>query len=377
MNILQNVSLAAYSTMGLGGSAKYLVEITSRGEVREALDWARAKALATVMIGGGSNIIWQDTGFPGLVMIDKILGYDLRVDNTTDDVYLTLGSGEPWDSVVERSVAAGLTGIEALSLIPGSAGATPVQNVGAYGQEIAQTLVTIEAFDTQAGGDGQAGDFVTLRASDCAFGYRTSRFKTTDRGRFYITGITLQLTQGKPLPPFYGALQTYLEARNITEYTPASIREAVIAIRSSKLPDPAVIHNTGSFFGNPIISDTEFSKLLKTSSKQTVRPTTSETGISARDTDNPAPASAPPYIPHWPLDNGSVKLSAAWLIEQVGFKNYDDPETGMATWPQQSLVLVNKSAHSTADLLKFKQKIIDAVRAKFNITLQQEPELLP
>jgi UDP-N-acetylmuramate dehydrogenase len=342
--------------MGLGGPAAYLVEVTSHAELREALQWARAKALPTIMIGSGSNIIWQDAGFPGLVLIDKILGYETRQDDEIDPtkVYLTIGSGEPWDSVVERSVAAGLTGIEALSLIPGSTGATPVQNVGAYGQEIAQTLMTIEAFDTQASGtltdnNAQIGDFVTLRGSDCGFGYRTSRFKMTDRGRFYITSITLQLTRGKLLPPFYGALQTYLEAHNITDYTPLAIRQAVIAIRNSKLPDPAIIHNTGSFFGNPIISDTEFAQLLKTNT----------------------------YIPHWSAGEGAVKLSAAWLIEQAGFKAYDDPETGMATWPQQSLVLINKTAHTTADLLKFKQKIIDAVQGKFNITLQQEPELLP
>jgi UDP-N-acetylmuramate dehydrogenase len=283
-------------------------------------------------------------------------------------------------------VAAGLTGIEALSLIPGSTGATPAQNVGAYGQEIAQTLVTLEAFDTQAavgtradsdaqmndtntppGSAEPAGTFVTLRGSDCGFGYRTSRFKTADRGRFYITSITLQLTKGRPLPPFYPALQTYLEAHQITDYTPAAIRQAVIAIRTSKLPDPAVIHNTGSFFGNPIINSAEFAALLKTLTKTTAAPAS----------DNPEDPALAAYIPHWPAGDGTVKLSAAWLIDQAGFKNYDDPATGMATWPQQSLVLVNKSARTTADLLQFKQKIIDAVQAKFNITLQQEPELLP
>lgn len=311
-------------------------------EVLEALSWAQEQGVPAIMIGSGSNIVWQDSGYPGLVMIDKIMGYQVFEEDETN-VYITIGSGENWDSVVARSVEAGLTGIEALSLIPGTVGATPVQNVGAYGQEISQTLTTIEAFDTQE------RDFVTLRGTDCGFGYRMSRFKTTDRGRFYITGLTLHLTRGNPAPPFYGALQTYLEAAKITAYTPAVIREAVITIRSAKLPDPAIVHNTGSFFANPIVSDADYEYLV----------------------DNF------PDVPHWSAGNGATKLSAAWLIEQAGFKDYYDSETGMATWPRQPLVLVNKNARSTADLLAFKQKIINAVQAKFNITLQQEPELLP
>jgi UDP-N-acetylmuramate dehydrogenase len=338
----QNVSLANYSTMGLGGPAAYLVEVTDRMQVLKALSWAQERQLPVIMIGGGSNIVWQDAGFPGLVIVNKILRYEAFEEDDTN-TYLTIGAGEPWDSVVERSVAAGLTGIEALSLVPGNTGATPVQNVGAYGQEISQTLTTLETFDTQA------GDFVTLAGSDCGFGYRTSRFKTTDRGRFYITAITLHLTKGNPEPPFYGAVQTYFEANHVTTYTPAALREAVIAIRSAKLPDPAKIHNTGSFFANPIVVDTQFTSL--------------------RDQYDP--------VPHWPASDNKVKLSAAWLLEMAGFKDVHDVATGMATWPTQPLVLVNEHAKSTADLLAFKQKIIDTVQAKFNITLEQEPELLP
>jgi len=342
MNIQQNVSLADYSTMGLGGPAAYLCTVTSRMEVLEALSWAQGQKVPAIMIGGGSNIVWQDSGYPGLVIVNQVMGYQPFEEDETN-TYLTIGSGENWDSVVERAVAAGLTGIESLSLIPGTAGATPVQNVGAYGQEISQTLVTVEAFDSRA------GDFVTIPGSDCGFGYRLSRFKTVDRGRFFITGLTLHLTKGNPQPPFYGALQTYLEAAKITSYTPAVIRQAVITIRSNKLPDPALVHNTGSFFANPIITEDQFEYL-------------------AENYDS---------IPHWSVGTGSVKLSAAWLIEQAGFKDFHDQETGMSTWPRQPLVLVNERAGSTADLLKFKQKIIEAVHSKFNLTLVQEPELLP
>jgi len=342
MNVSQNVSLAAYSGMGLGGVAAFLTEVRTRMELLEALSWAQQRQLPVLMIGKGSNIVWRDAGFQGLIVVDKIERYEVFQEDETN-VYLTVGGGEVWDSVVERSVQAGLTGIEMLSLIPGTTGATPVQNVGAYGQEIADVLVSVEAFDTQV------RDFVTIPASDCGFGYRTSRFKSVDRGRFYISGLTLHLTKGNPVPPFYGGLQTYLETNRITDFTPAMVRQAVIAIRSAKLPDPAVVHNNGSFFANPVIPESQFADWKG-------------------DYDQ---------VPHWSAEEGSVKLSAAWLIEQVGFKDFHDSETGMATWPNQSLVLVNEHARSTADVLAFKQKIIDAVKLKFNISLQQEPELLP
>jgi len=342
MDFLQNVRLADYSTMGLGGTAAYLATVSSRADVQTTFNWARERQLPTLMIGGGSNIIWSDDNYPGLVLVNKIFGYEAFEEDETN-VYLTLGSGEVWDTMVERSVSAGLTGIEALSLIPGTVGGTPVQNVGAYGQEIAQTLTSIEVFDTQSGG------FINLAGSDCGFGYRTSRFKTTDHGRFYITAVTLHLTRGKPLPPFYGAVQKYFDDHAITDYTPAALRAAVIAIRTSKLPDPAKIHNCGSFFSNPIISAEQLAELTN-------------------HFEN---------LPHWPLADGGAKLSAAWLLEQTGFKDYRDDATGMATWPLQPLVLVNEHAKHTADLLAFKQKIVDAVQAKFDVTLQQEPELLP
>lgn len=352
----QNVPLSAYSTMGLGGPAAYLVEVTARTQVQEALAWAAARKLPAIMIGGGSNIVWGDKGFPGLVIVNRIRGYE-TFEEDTDNTYLTLGAGEPWDSVVERSVAAGLTGIEALSLIPGTAGATPVQNVGAYGQEIAQTLTTVEAFDSHE------DKFVTLAGSDCNFSYRDSRFKSgPDRGRFYITGLNLHLRKGNPLPPFYASVQSYFDDKGVTEPTPADLRRAVVSIRRAKLPDPAQVRNTGSFFANPIVNKWQFTDLQQRFQN----------------------------IPHWPVNDntvggtvsgrqagdGSVKLSAAWLIEQAGFKDYHDEATGMATWPYQPLVLVNEKARSTADLLAFKQKVVDAVKAKFGITLEQEPELI-
>lgn len=342
MNILHDEPLSKHSTMRLGGTAAHYTTVTNKRELQDAIAWAEQQGLPVIVVGDGSNIVWRDEGFPGLLIANKILGYEVQIEDA-ENCYVTIGAGENWDSVVARVVAKGLTGIEALSLIPGTAGATPVQNVGAYGQEIADTLVVVEAYDKQL------NQFVTIPAADCAFGYRTSRFKTTDRGRFFITAITLHLFRGNPQPPFYRALQAYFDEHGITDPTPQVIREAVIAIRKSKLPDPAVVANNGSFFANPIISEQDFIQL---------------------QADFPG-------IPNWPTEDGHVKLPAAWLVEQAGFKDNHDAETGMATWPAQSLVLVNEQASSTAQLLRYRQKIVDAVQQQFNIQLEQEPELLP
>jgi UDP-N-acetylmuramate dehydrogenase len=341
MYILENVPLASYSTMRLGGTAAFFTDITSRQDLLDAIAWATERDLPMILIGEGSNIIWDDDGYPGLVMVNKIMGFDVTGEYV-ESRYLTLGAGENWDAFVARTVEMDLTGIEFLSLIPGTVGATPVQNVGAYGAEVSSTISTIEAYDNLE------KKMVTLRGSDCNFGYRTSRFKTSDKGRFFITSVTFLLQQTKPQPPFYAALEKYFTDHSVTDITPAAIREAVIAIRSSKLPDPKLVANNGSFFANPILSSADFFELV---------------------TDFP-------NVPHWNTADGKVKVSAAWLIEQAGFKDHHDAETGMATWPQQPLVLVNESAETTAQLKAFKQKIVEAVQQKFKITLEQEPELI-
>src|SRR5579884_1507789 len=307
MQLRKNVSLSSFSTMALGGQAAYLIEVNDRQEVAEAYSWAANQGLPCLVIGGGSNIVWRDEGFTGLVIVNQIKGYEIYKEDGSN-FYITIGAGEDWDSVVSRSVNDNLSGIEALSLIPGSAGATPVQNVGAYGQEISQTLTALEAFDTKT------QTFITLSNSDCGFGYRTSRFKTNDKGRYFITSLTLHLMKTTMQPPFYAVLASYLEQHHIKDYSPANIRQAVIAIRSSKLPDPKLVKNVGSFFANPIVSEDKLSELL------------GEYNV----------------VPHWPVKAGQVKLSAAWLIEQAGFRDFHDDVTGMATWPRQSLVLVNE-----------------------------------
>ena len=343
IDIIEQVSLARFSTMRLGGTAAYLTEVHSRDELKEAYAWAREKDIPALMIGGGSNIIWRDEGFPGLIMVNRILGYEDYAESA-ESHYLTVGAGEIWDSVVMRSVAAGLTGIEALSLIPGSAGATPVQNVGAYGQDISQTLTSVEVFDATT------GKLTNVPAEACGFGYRSSRFKTEYRGRFFITAITLHLIAGNPFPPYYSAVEHYLSEHPVEgPVTPHAIRNAVIAIRQAKLPDPAVVANNGSFFGNAVIDN---GKLVQLRADY-------------------------PNMPAWPLEDGHAKVPAAWLLEQAGFKDFHDKKTGMGTWPTQPLVLINEHAQSTADLIAFRDRIISTVETKFGITLHQEPELLP
>jgi UDP-N-acetylmuramate dehydrogenase len=342
MNILQKVPLKAYSTMRLGGVAAYATDITDRQQIVEAIAWADARNLPVVMIGTGSNIVWRDEGFPGLLLVNKIKRFEEQQEDE-ENYYVTIGAGEIWDEVVARTAAKGMTGIEALSLIPGTAGATPVQNVGAYYQDISQVLVSVEAYDRRA------KQLVNIQKMDCGFAYRTSRFKTTDRSRFFITAITLHLLHKNLQPPFYPSLQVYFDERRIHDYSPQAVRDAIIAIRNTKLPDPAKVANNGSFFANPIIDEGSLAQLQ------------ADYGS----------------VPHWPADGGRIKIPAAWLLERAGFKDFHDPETGMGTWPAQPLVLVNENAQSTNQLLAFKKKIVEAVRLKFGITLEQEPELLP
>ena len=327
--------------MRLGGKARYLAEVSSLQEVEELGKWAKQHALPVITVGGGSNIVWRGGEFNGLVIANHIGGREITDEN--DGITVKIGGGENWDEAVGWSVDQGLSGIEALSLIPGTAGATPVQNVEAYGQQIADTLQKIQVYDFQDGA------FKELTPEQCDLSYRNSRFKAADHGRFLICAIWLKLNRGQMHPPFHRGLQTYIDRHGITDFSPASIRRAVIDIRS-KLPDPAKMANNGSFFKNPFVPRGKFEELSKKF----------------------------PDITNYPASGDRVKLSAQWLIERAGFKaGYRDEATGMALWPKHALVFVNEHAKTTADLLAFKQKIVDKVQEMFGVTLEQEPELLP
>lgn len=342
MKIQENVSLADYSTMRLGGKATYLVEVASEDELREAVAFAKTKKLPLHVVGEGSNTIFSDTGFKGVVLVNRIVGVEENKDST--GIELTVGAGEDWDTLVARSVELGFSDIAALSKVPGTVGAAPVQNIGAYGQQISDSIISVRAFDLEK------ERFVEILRRSCNFSYRHSRFNQEDKGKFIITQIKLRLSRKTVHPPFYADVEHYFASHNIAidAVTPAQLREAVSAIRAIKLPDPSEVANCGSFFGNPVVDKPTFTKLL----------------------------GEHPQLRAHTTDDGQLKLYAGQLIEIAGMKNYHDPETGMATWQHQALVLVNEHAERTEDLLKFKQKIVANVQAVFDITLVQEPEMV-
>lgn len=342
VDIRENVNLSSYSTMRLGGPARWLAEAGSDEELQKLIGWANDEGHRFIVIGGGSNIVWRDEGFDGLVIVNKIHGKEILY-NDDKGAIVRLGAGENWDSAVDWTITKGLSGLEFLSHIPGTVGAAPVQNIGAYGAEISQVLKSVGVYDTQT------NSFESMLNESCGFSYRSSRFKAEDKGRFAITHIVLTLKKQNPAPPFYESLQSYLSEHNVADYTPASIRQAVIEIRKIRLPDPSEVANNGSFFTNPIVDQGVFERLKRNY----------------------------PEVKCWPAEEGKVKLSAGWLLEQAGFKGAHDSETGMATWPNNALVIVNEHAGNTADLLKFKQKILNKVQSMFGLKLEQEPEILP
>ncbi len=342
MDIKKNVGLADYSTMRLGGPARYLVEAHSDQDIADFVSWAKEKKVPYLMIGQGSNIVWRDEGYPGLIIVNRLSGKKILAEDE-GGASVWLAGGENWDKAVAWTVKNGWGGLESLSKIPGTVGAAPVQNIGAYGAELADVLLEVQAYDSRE------QCFGSILKDGCKFGYRTSRFKTKDKGRFLITGVVLRLHKNQPKPPFYESLGEYLKKKNIEQPSREQIREAVTAIRAVKLPDPSLVANNGSFFTNPVV-DSKTAKKLKNKF---------------------------PELKTWPAGRNKEKLAAGWLVEQAGFKNFHDPETGMATWHGSALVMVNKQATHTSNLLAFKKKIVEAVQKKFDITLEQEPELLP
>ena len=336
MDVHTNIPLKNYTTMRLGGPARFMTDLRTPDDAAEIYASATAQNLPIFVLGGGSNVIARDEGFNGIVVRNRIPGFDIVAD-TPSDTTIKIGAGENWDSVVKRTVDMNLTGIEAMSAIPGTAGAAPVQNVGAYGQEIADTLISLEAYDTQT------NRFVILQAADCNFSYRNSIFRSTAAGRYIITSITIRLYKAAPQPPFYAAVETYLADHSITLFTPQVIRDAVIAIRTDKLPDPAQRPNTGSFFKNAIVEDWQLESLRQTY----------------------------PDIPSYDMPDGRFKVPTGWLIEKAGLKG--QLLHGMRVHDKNALVLINESATSYADLAAAREEIIGAVRDTFRIMISQEP----
>lgn len=336
MDIHTNISLKNLTTMKLGGPARFFAEARTVRELHDLSSDAAAKNVPVFILGGGSNVIAHDEGFNGLIIRIKIPGFEIIADdlNTTT---IKIGAGEQWDSVVARTVEMRLSGIEAMSAIPGTAGAAPVQNVGAYGQEIADTLVSLEAYDTQN------RSIVTLENEACEFSYRHSIFRGSHMGRYIITSITLRLSKSLPAPPFYEALQRYFDERSVTMFTQQVVRDAVIAIRADKLPDPSVTPNTGSFFKNAIVESWQMDEMR----------------------------TAHPDIKAYEMGDGTYKIPSGWLIENAGLKG--QLLHGMRVHDKNALVLINESATSYADLAEARDEIIGKVRDTFRVQIQQEP----
>lgn len=314
--------------MRLGGPARYVLEIEKPEEIPDAYGFAKTYNLPTFVLGGGANTIGHDEGFNGVIIINRMRG--ISSESTT----IKAMGGELWDDVVEFATNRGLTGIEGLSKIPGLAGAAPVQNIGAYGQEIADTLTEIDVYDPVT------DKFLTLTKADLDFSYRKSILNTTAKNRYFVISITLNLKSGQMSRPFYNSIERYIEAHNITDFNPKSIRNIVSAIRADKLPDPLTIPSAGSFFKNIYLTEPE--------------------AEIARDKNYPVYESKEGY-----------KINSGWFIEQAGLKG--QLFHGFRVSDKAPLVLINESATSYNDLVKARDEIIAKVYDKFGYWLEQEP----
>lgn len=340
MDIHTNISLKNLTTMRLGGPARFFAEAHTPEELQEVYRNAQAKQIPVFVLGGGSNVIAQDAGYQGLILRMRIPGFEI----VKDDLYSTtlkIGAGENWDLAVARTVQMNLSGIEAMSAIPGTVGAAPVQNIGAYGQEISETLVSLEAYDTLN------DTFVTLRHDECGFTYRHSIFRGSEQGRYIITSITLGLSKNQPSPPFYDSLQSYIDEHSIQLITHQAIRDAVINIRKDKLPDPAVKASAGSFFKNTMVEQWQLTEIQKNY----------------------------PSVKSYDMGNGTFKISTGWLIETCGFKG--QLIHGMRVNEKNCLVLINESAAGYSDLAEARDEIANKVRDTFQVILEQEPLEIP
>ena len=337
LQIKENQSLKNFNTFGVEAFARYFVEIDERGQLTELFLDPQWKETKLLVLGGGSNLLLVND-FDGLVIRINIRGIAHRINH--DDVFVEAGAGEVWNDLVSYCVVRGYAGMENLTLIPGSVGASPVQNIGAYGVELKNVYHTCEAFEIET------GIFSIFSKEDCQFEYRESIFKGEFKNKYIITSVKFKLSLIPDLNLSYGAIEQELDNRNIISPTLKDVSQVVSHIRVSKLPDPSTIGNAGSFFKNPIISVEDFDQLR------------------TRFTD----------IVSYPAGTGHVKLAAGWLIEQCGWKGKVVGNTG--TWINQALVLVNHGNATGAEIYQFSSQIIDSVYTKFGVTLEREVNIV-
>ena len=345
MNVLENVPLAPLTTFKVGGPARYFAEPKTAAEVVEGIQFARSRHLPLFVLGGGSNLVISDAGWPGLVLKIAISGIDERNSSDNGKTLFEVGAGEEWDRFVARAVARNCAGVECLSGIPGSVGGTPVQNVGAYGQEVAETITSVLTLDLR---DGQIRE---LCAEACGFQYRTSVFNTSERGRFIILRVTYSLTPGgKPRIEYADLKRHFAGFQQSPSLT--GTREAVRRIRASKAmlitPGDEDCRSAGSFFKNPVLTADQYDNLAK---KAAVK------GLQ---------------IPSYPALDAQRKVSAAWLVEHSGFsRGYNSGRVGISR--KHALAIVNRGEATAIDILSLKDHIQQRVEQLWGIPLDPEP----
>ncbi len=333
LNIEYDVNLKHYHTFGLDVQAKAFGVFTTVDALTQLLNLAGSHE-NKMILGGGSNILFTKN-YDGWILQNKLKGIEL-VHQDEDYVYVKAGAGENWHAFVMQCIEQGFGGLENLSLIPGNVGASPMQNIGAYGVELKDVFYALEAFHMQE------NYLQTFHYDDCAFGYRESVFKRALKDQFVICHVTFRLRKKPILNTSYGAIEQELQAMHITNPTMQDVSNAVIRIRQSKLPDPAKVGNAGSFFKNPEISSEQFSALAK----------------------------AYPNMPGYPTKPGFTKVPAGWLIEQCGYKGYRNGDAGVH--PLQGLVLVNYGHATGKEIFDLSQTVMDMVLERFGVLLERE-----
>jgi UDP-N-acetylmuramate dehydrogenase len=335
-----NVSLAALGTLGVGGAARWFIRAESVEDVAAARQWSEEQNIPWFVLGGGSNIVIADGGFDGLVLQIGMSG--TTTSREGEESLITVGAGESWDSFVERAVNRGLAGIECLSGIPGTVGGTPIQNVGAYGQDVSSTIDRVTVYDCVD------HTVRSMRATECGFSYRMSRFKSADEGRFVVCDVTFRLRPGPPTAT-YADVASYLKRVGISSPTISMVRDAVLNIRRSKgmVVDPRDpdSRSVGSFFMNPVVAEADRERVAVVAGEKP---------------------------PGFATSDGRVKIPAAWLIERSGFaKGHADGAVGIST--KHPLALVNRGGASAADVMRLARAVKRAVGERFGVWLRPEP----
>ncbi len=346
LKICENIPLAPFTTFAIGGAARWFVEAASEDDVAEAAAWARQRGAGLFVLGGGSNLLVSDAGFDGLVLRIALRGMGTAGDGAQERLF-RVAAGEDWNGFVDRAIQENCAGVECLAGIPGTVGGTPVQNVGAYGQEVASAIDRVRAFDLRECA------FVELTAAECGFAYRRSRFNATDHGRFIVTRVDYRLKAGGAPTLRYADVQRAMDAAGIASPTLAQTADAVRRIRWAKgmliVEGDPDCRSAGSFFKNPIVTEGHFQKIAPR------RP-------------------APPRFPAGssPGEKGLVKIPAAWLIEQAGFrKGYILGAAGISS--RHTLALVNRGSATADEILALARQISTAVEERFGIRLEMEP----